>query len=215
MRTLLIVLAALALGACNTVYSRTPLLSEAAHQGDPQLRPGLWQFGVYQDDKCPFDIRLPVARWPDCATGLEYQPGQIWLVSKRQRLLAQTVRLAPGDPVLAQRHFSTDVLKDPRAPEPRDADNPFFGWTYAALTVVKTDGADRIVEARMIEPICGPLPPPAPGGAAPTVTDRPFPGLKIVKTNCVAQDLDTVKAALALSEPLVQAQTIRWIRDRP
>ena len=224
MRTLLILLAALALGACNEVYSRTPLLPEAFHQGDPQLRPGLWQFGDGGSYNCPFNIRQPVARWPDCAMGFDYEDGQFWAVSpRRERTLAFKIRLAAGEPILVQTHWSLDALKDPRMPEPPNADNPFFGWTYTGLTVVRTDAADRIMEARMVEAQCGPL--PANGAASPTapgtplqranVTDHPFPGLKLVGGNCVAEDLDTVKDAIRLSAALGEPQTIRWVRDRP
>ncbi len=221
MRTILVVLAALVLGACNEVYSRTPLLPEAFQRGDPQLRSGLWQLSDGAAFNCPFDIRQRLDRWPDCAVGFEYQSGQFWMVSRSQRILAFTVRLAPGEPILVQEHWSLDALKDPRAPEPLNADNPFFGWSYNALTVVRTDAADRIIEAKMVEAQCGPLPakadPPAADGKplrAP-VTDRPFPGLKIVGANCVAADLDTVRAALRQSASLGEPRTVRWIRDAP
>jgi hypothetical protein len=215
MRALLAALAALALGACNQVYSRTPLLGEApARPGDPDLRPGLWSIEGMRDDKCPFDIRQTINHWPDCATAAEYRNGQLWLITPHERILAQNVKLAGDDPVLMQQHWLPDALKDPRAPEPTDSDNPFFGWTYASLTVVRTDALGRIMEARMLAPACGPLPA---GGAG--YTDRPFPGLTMVKSNCVAPDLDTVRAALARSQALVPAQiassTIRWIRDDP
>ena len=221
MRAILTVLAALALGACNDVYSRTPLVAEAFQRGDPQLREGLWLLGGDVAPDCPFDIRKPVARWPECAVAFEYQqPGQFWMVSKRERRLAFTVRLVSGDPVLAQIHWSLDALKDPRVPEPPNADNPFFGWMYDGLTVTRTDAGDRITEARMVAAQCGPLPskstPPTGGGLPPAaVTDRPFPGLKVVGANCVAEDLDTVTAAITQSAALGAPSTIRWVRDRP
>lgn len=221
MRACLIVLAALALGACNDVYSRAPLAAESFQRGDPQLRSGLWQLGTELDSACRFDIRQPVARWPDCAAAFEYRhPGQFWAVSKRERRRAFTVRLVAGDPVLAQAHWNLDILGDPRSPEPPNADTPFFGWMYAGLTVTRTDAADRITEARMVAARCGP-PPQSPqaavGGQAPAglVTDQPFPGLKIVGASCVADDLDTVMGAIRQSAALGEAQVIHWVRDQP
>jgi len=221
MRTILIVLAALGLGACNEVYSRTPLLPETFQQGDPQLRSGLWQLSDGAAFNCPFDIRQRIARWPDCAVAFDYRSGQFWAVSRRQRIQAFSVRLAPGEPILVQEHWSLDALKDPRTPEPVNADNPLFGWSYSALTVVKTDAADRITEAKMVEAQCGPLPANADPAAADgkprraSVSDRPFPGLTIVGADCVAKDLDAVRTALSLSASLGEPQTIRWIRDEP
>ena len=80
-------LAALALSACNQVYSRAPLVSEAHEAGDPEFRPGLWLISGYED-RCAFDIRRPLRDWPDCAVGAEFRRGQMWLVSGHQRLLA-------------------------------------------------------------------------------------------------------------------------------
>ncbi len=223
MRFLMLAFAALTLGACDQVYSRTPLISEAREQGDPELRPGLWQLAGYQDPACQFDIRQPTFRWPECAAGAEYQRGQWWLVSRQNRLLAQTVRLTEADPaqpglqVLAQSHFSADVFADPRIRPPQTADNPMFGWTYAALTVVKTDAAARIVEAKVIQPRCGPVQPAQLKDGAFTAKAgayKTYPGLTLVGTACAAKDLDTIKAALKLSGDS-EPRTIRWLRDRP
>jgi hypothetical protein len=209
MARLLIILAALALGACsNTVYSRLPLVGERHEGGDPEFRPGLYLISGFED-RCAFDIRLKLSLWPDCAVGAEFRRGQMWLLSNHQRILAQTQRFIGGDPVIVQSHWSTDVLKDPRAPEPKNAENPFFGWTYTALTVTRTDPAGRIMEAALTPALCGPL---APGK---TVTERPFAGLALSKDNCVAQDFETVRTALALSGAIAEPRTIRWIRDNP
>ena len=196
--TPLLALAALLLGACDDlVYSRAPVLEERFRPGDAELRPGLWSFGGRQlDGSCVFDIHERVARWPDCATGVEARRGQLWLVARNERLLFATVKLAAGDPVLAQAHWVPDVEKDPRAPEPTSADSPAFGWTYGALTALRLDAAGRIMEARLAPATCA---------AA--------PALKRVKANCVAEDLAAVRQALAQAAgaPMV----LRWVRDNP
>ena len=213
MRALLPVLAAvslaLALGACdNTVYSRLPLAGQRHEGGDPEFRPGLYLISGFED-RCAFDIRKKLSLWPDCAVGVEFRRGEMWLVSNHQRLLAQTQRFIGGEPVIVQSHWSTDVLKDPRAPEPRNAETPFFGWTYTAVTATKTDPAGRIMEARLTAALCGP---PA---AAKASTDQPFAGLTPSGTNCTAQDFDAVRNALALSAAISEPRTIKWVRDNP
>jgi hypothetical protein len=101
------------------------------------------------------------------------------------------------------------VLKDPRAPEPKNAENPFFGWTYTAVVATKTDPSGRIMEARLTPALCGPL---APGKVS---TDHPFADLTPSGTSCVAKDFDTVRGALAQSASINEPRTIRWVRDNP
>lgn len=217
MRSIPLLLAVLALpllAACNQVYSRQPLLGEAHEGGDPEFRPGLWSLsGV--NETCPFDIRKRLREWPDCAVGIEFRRGQMYLVSGHNRLFAQDQRLVDGDPILLQAHWQTDVLADPRAPEPKDTDNPFYGWTYYAVTPTQMDGQGHIREATVVQALCGPLPLAQPGKPAPKVTDRPYAGLQVVRDNCVAKDLDAVKHALALSETLGEPRVLKWVRDDP
>jgi hypothetical protein len=215
MRLIPLLLAALALSACNQVYSRQPLFPEAHEGGDPEFRPGLWSISGYNEN-CAFDIRKPLKDWPGCAVGLEFRRGQMFLVTGHDRALGLTIRLVPGDPVVLQGHWHTDVLKDPRAPEPKDADNPFYGWTYWAVTPgARMDQAGQMMEAQVVQAECGPLPLHAPGETPPKVTDRPFPGLKLVRDNCQAQDRDAVKRALQLSASLGNQRTLKWVRDDP
>lgn len=218
MRALLLALAALTLsvtlGACNQVYSRTPLLPEAHEGGDPEFRPGLWLISGFED-RCAFDIRKPLRDWPDCAVAVEFRRGQMFLVTGHDRALAQSIRLVDGDPILMQGHWHADVLKDPRAPEPKSTDGPFYGWTYAAVTPGRKDQAGQMMQATIVQAWCGPLPLSIPGRPAKRVTDRPYPGLTVSGDNCLAKDLDAVRQALALSETLGEPKTAKWIRDEP
>lgn len=214
MRALLLALAAFALCACNQVYSRAPLIEEAHQAGDPEFRPGLWLISGYAD-RCDFDIRKRQRDWPDCAVAVEFRRGQMWLTSGHQRLLAQTQRLTEGAPILLQGHWTRDIFSDPRVPEPRDVDNPFYGWVYAAITPTRLDPDGRIREASLVQALCGP-PPLHPTGRPPRLaSQQPFPGLTVSGDNCIAKDLDTVKKALALSAGLGEPQTMKWVRDDP
>jgi hypothetical protein len=226
MRPLLYLIAILllpALAACNQVYSRTPLVPEAHEGGDPEFRPGLWKIGDDSDGpfKCPFDIRKHLHDWPDCAVAAEFRRGQMFLLDAHHRYLAQAIRMVDGPQILVQSHWMTDVLIDPRAPEPKDTDNPFYGWTYAAVTVQRMDQDGHIMQAEMVQADCGPLPSvgdPLPLGRKTMpmdVTWRPFAGLTLNGKNCVAKDLETVKTAIAESAKLGPAVPMRWIRDDP
>lgn len=213
-RLLLLLLGLPLLAACNQVYTRQPLISEAHEAGDPEFRPGLWSVTGYNED-CKFDIRKPSRDWPDCAIGIEFHRGQMFFVTGHDRALAQTLRLVDGDPILVQGKWHTDVLKDPRAPEPRDTDNPFYGWVYYAVTPLRMDGEGHMLEAKLVQAQCGFVPPPPAGRPAPKVTDRPYPGLVVVRDNCQAKDLDTVRRALQLSAGLGEPRTLKWVRDIP
>jgi hypothetical protein len=217
MRRLTILLLALPLlAACNQVYTRQPLVAEAREQGDPEFRPGLWKVGGGGNDplNCPFDIRKSRRDWPACAGGVEMRRGgQLFVVNGHDQAEAGNLRLIDGQPILLQLHLNTDLFRDPRVPEPKDTDNPFYGWTYAAVTVVRTDAAARITEARLVWADCGP--PPNHDGPSASHTNHPFAGLAMVGANCVAKDLDTVKNALAQSAGTGTPVSMRWIRDEP
>src|SRR4051812_38974516 len=65
MRTLLILLAALSLAACNAAVSEKPLFSARDARGAPALKPGLW--AMMENDSCALDVAPPPTQWPECA----------------------------------------------------------------------------------------------------------------------------------------------------
>jgi hypothetical protein len=99
------------------------------------------------------------------------------------------------------------------------------GYTYAAVRP-QYDDDQRVIAFELWAVQCGPLPEPARsarsrrgrGGAdkvedaQESVTDRPFPGLTVVDSDCVAESADALRRAAVLSESLGKSGS-HWVRD--
>jgi hypothetical protein len=194
MRTLVIVLCALGVSACNMVYSEKPLFTAADARGGAKLKPGVW---VRPDKDCVF---APDADpLPECANAVT--------VSADAFLPPPGAKLKPGEPaavpyVIAGRGLAVvQVEFEPSEPPPR--------WFYFALRPTKSDRG-KAVEARIWFVQCGP---PPPKGGKRYLTTQPRPGLTIKEHDCIAADAEAVRGAAKASEAWDEDKdTIRWVR---
>ncbi|MEI9891578.1 MAG: hypothetical protein WDN45_14765 [Caulobacteraceae bacterium] len=86
----------------------------------------MWSITGY-NTACVFEVRKPLRDWPDCAVGLEFRRGQMFLVSGHQRLFAQTPALRrqeEGAPILVQGHCRPRSWLTPARPSPRIPTTP-------------------------------------------------------------------------------------------
>lgn len=218
MSKLIAALLGLALGGCNMVVSEQPWFA-AGDALQPGLKDGLWV--NLKDDKCRFDPAEAIQDWPDCAQPMLVQggfyrgpgprqddPGQLPGVDRWERLAHL---LAAGEPAIDQIDLSST--------EEADTAKPTKGYLYLATRITARDEQGRAVEVVRWPVACGPLSrrkAAARGGDY--VTGKPFPGLVVKDSICMARDVSTLRRAAALSEkvavpngtpPLIS----RWVRD--
>lgn len=208
MRTVLFLLAALALIGCNDVHSVLPLIHDA--DGAPPFKSGLW---VGVDKACPFDTALPVDQWPSCATPMMVGRGRITGAKKTSRRDLITYRLNGRLPTILQ----TRVVQDHGGRAPRDRFAAKLGpYQYAGLTVLVADARGRMTQVAYWSALCGPPPPPAKPGENPRyITDQPLPGMTVVGDACTTRSLDAVRSAVIASRAWSEPSELRWVRDRP
>ncbi len=197
MRTLLIVLCAFGLSACNMVYTEKPLFTAADARRAPKLKPGVW---VNPKPDCVFEpAQTPL---PECANAASVDaeafgppPGAPPVPAGQPDRLPYV--LVAGDPPVMQ--VELDLNKAERR------------WLYVGVKPLKTDARRRIVEMRFWIALCGP---PPPKGGKRWVTEAPLPGLKIVENDCIAEDAAAVRRAVKASEAWDEEKdAIRWLRD--
>jgi hypothetical protein len=208
---LLLALVALDLGGCNLVVSPEPWFTAANAIGAPVLRNGLW---LTDDADCKVRELRPAERWPKCAKIFVVRDGE-WLSLQRDQAEGDAgykwesvpSLIASGDPPIVQTQM-----------EGEDATRVYV---YLALRPTGFDEAGRVTSLEDWWVQCGPLPPDAtvksPGGRDAVedsyVTDQPFPGLTVEDHDCTAADVDTLRGAAKLSEPLERHGRMHWIRD--
>lgn len=196
---LVLIVAALSLGGCNLVTSKTPLFTRADTVETPVFRAGLW---ASDDPTCRFDADKPKDEWPECAGGKVIPAGQGVLQDED----GGEILIAAGDPLIAQ-------YRPPKGDGPQR-------FVYGALRPTKTDAQGRVigVEAWLIA--CGPPPPETkrsnlqnPPKPRDFVTKHPLPGLKVDDANCLATAAKVVRNAATANLAWQKPQATRWIRD--
>ena len=197
MRTLLIVLAALGLSACNLVYTEKPLWTAADSRGAPKLKPGVW---INPKPDCVFEpTQTPL---PECAHAASVTaeafgppPGEAPVPAGEPDRLPYV--LVAGDPLVMQ--VELDLKKATRR------------WLYVGVRPMKTDRRGRIVEMRFWLAQCGP---PPPKGGERFVTNEPLAGLKVVENDCIPESAAAVFRAAKASEAWDEDKdSVRWLRD--
>jgi len=141
-----------------------------------------------------------------------------------------------GDHLIAQVDTAGLALEDDPLPEQVEVassadvapDEPSWRYMYIALRAVGHDGAGKVTATESWSVQCGPLekvePAQASGrgrraddeedvSAQSSVTRRPFPGLTVVESNCVADSAEAVRRAAVLSEGLEEKGRSRWVRE--
>jgi len=189
-----VVLAAQLLTACNGVVSSKPWFSQA---GDaPQLREGVWR--LTSDKPCNVDERRPLTTWPDCALGLVVRASEIQGYQRddkgRVKPFTLPYVLAAGDPAILQ-------LDDTTA-------NP-LKFEYAWLTRVRRDNKGQVVEVRGSTVGCGP------SSGSPGGQPALYPGVTAQSGGCVADSVDSLRAAAKSSTrdgPPQDVFNARWLR---
>ena len=201
MRSLLIVLCAVGLSACNMVYSEKPLFTAADSARGPKLKPGVW---VSPKPDCAFEpAQTPL---PDCADA-------VLIDATHFRAAPGAKAPSPGGPedlayVLAAGAPPVMQLKL----EMKDGGKAAL-WFYAGVKALKTDRRGRIVEMRAWPVQCGP---PPPKGSNKHGTTAPLAGLAMDKDgNCTPKDAAAVFSAAKASEAWQDepGDAARWLRD--
>jgi hypothetical protein len=176
------------LGACNMVYSETPMFTDAdRHKLAP--RDGIW---LAEIKDCPVDSAMPESTWPECA---------MWLVARdsgRDLLLSdgkgQTQRIvalyAAGTPMIAQGRWIDDA-KDPATAH----------YGFQGLEPNSSGSDDRFTAAITWPVECGIK---EPGQSA----IKPFPG---ISPECRPSSKDAIRAA-AIASDRSEQMSWRWIR---
>lgn len=199
MRVVVLLALSVLLSGCNGVYSDTPLAANLYVAKPVFMRAGQWTLGE-----------------PDCgparkAAGEDCSTSGVIFDKQGRGLLRQpegTYRLifAPGDPGLIQ-------VRQPKA-RPR--------YLYLGARPTRFDDQGQVTEMSAWIAQCGPLPDKGldrkPNGdssrdAKAFVTDRPYPGLQLRDTICIATDVAAVRAAARASED-PKAMVLKWVADR-
>jgi hypothetical protein len=107
-----------------------------------------------------------------------------------------------------------------KAEPPQDSgpDKP-SRYCYAAIRPTKLDSEGRITAFVMWPVLCGPWPTKKEAdGSTANVTDAPFPGLRVVDDNCVAESVTALREAAKASEAVAVSMHFgpfeaHWVRD--
>lgn len=225
----------LGLAGCNSVVSLDPWFTAADAEGVPKFRDGLWL--TVSDPECRVDSARPAERWPDCARAmfvrgderLTMEWGEYDGDDRRRRTFAgweaDPTLIVNGEPLIAQYRMEGDPSPDGAAGAGGQESQSWY--LYYAIRPIDLDATGEVLAFETWGIQCGPLPEPEPAARsrrrasvdpevaedAAYVTERPFPGLTVVDDNCTAENVEALRRAAVLSEPLEAHRTARWIRD--
>lgn len=214
LRRCLAVVALLALSACNRVVTDHPLFDQADAVGAPVLKPGVWllenkdSLSLMEDRDsdapCEVDRRDRPSRWPECATFVVIEPGQIRSPTRDegQRLDwdRQLSLLAAGDPV---------VLQVGDVDDKGEQSYLYFG---VRPTTFAADGQVTALDLWTVD--CGPPPPQDAGQPTRYLTWELLPGLTAAKDNCTTESAEAVRRAATASLSWQTPGRMVWAADR-
>jgi len=227
MRKVALLVATMLLPGCNMIVSEAPWFGVEDIRGAPALRDGVWAVMLSAD--CAFDDALPSEQWPDCAEPMVVRGNQLLNQQWTSRLGAndaierefllweeQRILLVGGDPLILQMEKTPQALLMDEKPTEVPVETP---WSYVAVRPLAHDAGGRITALERWVVSCGPIPPRRKGEeSSPHVTDRPYPGLRVVGDNCRADSQEAVRQAARLTEQDDRALGVaplpaRWVRD--
>ena len=228
------------LSGCNLLVSEEPWFTAADAQPRPVLRDGLW---VSTSADCRFNEAKPAERWPDCAVPSFVRGDELWLMTweeadahGRRRRIFGGWELADqesgGLPVVNGDHLIVQYDKGAEPPPSDELDeaaaNPNAErYMYSAMRILSRDERGKVTALESWNVQCGPISEPELTPARRrrlrgdpefaeepnNVTDQPFPGLTVVESHCIAEDVAAVRSAAALSEAIDPPTQTRWIRE--
>ena len=204
---LLFAFAALSLGGCNLVMSKTPVFTAADAAGAPVLKPGIW---VAPDKDCDFDPTDDPIMWPDCehaagvGTDAVFDPAN---PNDRRPYV-----LASGDPRVLQFYVDLATLHPSSEHVGPQLTYIFFGVKPRAR-----NSAGQITSAEVWFIQCGPPPPKNADGTVnsdQTVTAKPLPGMTMNDKGCTPADKAAVHGAAGPSRAWdADHKVYHWFRD--
>lgn len=230
------------LSGCNLLVSEEPWFSAADAQPAPSMRDGLWLSATPDcrvDERKPAE-RWPDCASATFVRGEErwsMQWEDLDARGRRRRTFAgwesaesdgDTLFVANGDHLIVQSRAEGEAQAAPTdEPAPGAETERAAGYGYGAIRLLSHDEAGKVTALEFWYVQCGPLSEPELTPARRRrlrddpelveerndVTDDPFPGLTVVDDNCVADSVDAVRNAAALSEALQPPSQIRWIRE--
>ena len=219
MRRALSALALLALGGCaNIVISTSPWLTPDDARGGVPLRTGVWVFDT--EGSCVVRDRLPIERWPACATAVVVRGGDLLTLTvdpdgTRKAPPHLTWRswpylLGAAEPRILQQQYAPDIPDHGTA----DPGTPVF--FYLAIKPRTLDAPGRIVRFDSALVLCDGKTPNAPkkaeSAAAPIV---PLAGLTMNDdgSGCVAGAKDALVNAARVTLANAPLSGAHWVRD--
>jgi hypothetical protein len=198
MRILFALALGLLLSGCNGVYSDIPLAGNLYVDKPVFLRPGIWK-AVVRDCK----LEKPGGRDCDSPDVVFDRTGH---GAFREQEGTYKLVFAPGDPGLIQ-------VRQPKS-------KPSFVYLGARPSQFDEKGQVAALSLWVVQ--CGPLPDRPierkPNGETSLdskvfVTERPYPGLVLRGSYCIATDVAAVRAAARASED-PNLMTLRWVAER-